>query len=71
MKFRVYLQIRALHERIAALTETLPEVQGEGGGTDHDPRESLGEMDFRTQLMNLIRKKEAAEAAAVDAKELP
>ena len=67
----LYLQIRALHERIAALTETLPEVQEKVAEQTAIRGNLLGEMDFRTQLMNLIRQKEAAEAAASDAKELP
>lgn len=67
----LYVQIRMLHERIAALTETLPAVQEKVAEQTVIRGNLLGEMDFRTQLMNLIREKEAAEAAAVDAKELP
>lgn len=67
----LYLQIRALHERIAALTETLPEVQEKMTAQTAIRSELLGEMEFRTQLVNLIRRKEAAEATRVQAEELP
>ena len=67
----LYLQIRVLHERIAALTETLPEVQEQVTAQTVIRSELLGEMEFRTQLVNLIRRKEAAEATRVQAEELP
>jgi chromosome segregation ATPase len=67
----LYIQIRALHERIAALTETLPEVQEQVTAQTAIRSELLGEMEFRTQLVNLIRRKEAAEATRVQAEELP
>lgn len=67
----LYLQIRALHERIAALTETLPEVREKTAEQAAARSELLGEMDFRTRLMGLIRQKEAAEAAQTGAEDLP
>lgn len=67
----LYVQIRALHERIAALTETLPEVQKKTAEQTAVRAELLGEMDFRTRLMGLIRQKEAAEAAQTGAEDLP
>lgn len=66
----LYAQIRALHERIAALTETLPAVQEKVGIQAAVRGDLLGEMDFRTRLIQLIRQKEAAEAATAGAEEL-
>ena len=67
----LYVQIRALHERIAALTETLPEVQAKTAEQAAVRSELLGEMDFRTRLTGLIRQKESEEAAKAGAEELP
>ena len=67
----LYLQIRALHERIAALTETLPEVKEKAAEQALARSELLGEMDFRTRLTGLIRQKESEEAAKASAEELP
>jgi len=67
----LYLQVRALHERIAALTETLPEVQKKTAEQTAVRAELLGEMDFRTRLTGLIRQKESEEAARAGAEELP
>lgn len=67
----LYVQIRALHERIAALTETLPEVREKTAEQAAVRSELLGEMDFRTRLTGLIRQKESEEAAKAGAEELP
>lgn len=67
----LYVQIRALHERIAALTETLPEVREMTAEQAAVRSELLGEMDFRTRLTGLIRQKESEEAAKAGAEELP
>lgn len=67
----LYVQIRALHDRIAALTETLPEVQAKVAEQTAIRGELLSEMDFRTKLTGLIRQREAAEAATANSEELP
>lgn len=67
----LYVQIRALHDRIAALTETLPEVQEKVAEQAAIRGNLLSEMDFRTELTGLIRQREAAEAATANSEELP
>ena len=67
----LYAQIRALHHRIAALTEELPAVREKTDALAEIRGDLLGEMDFRTQLIKLIRQKKAADAAAAAAEELP
>ena len=67
----LYVQIRALHDRIAALTEALPEVQAKLTEQTGIRSELLGEMDFRTRLIGLIRQKEAAAAASEQTEKLP
>ena len=67
----LYVQIRALHDRIAALTETLPEVREKVAEQTAIRGELLSEMDFRTKLTGLIRQREAAEAATANSEELP
>ena len=67
----LYVQIRSLHDRIAALTEALPEVQAKLTEQTGIRSELLGEMDFRTRLTGLIRQKEAAAAASSKTEKLP
>ena len=67
----LYMQIRALHDRIAALTETLPEVQEKVAEQTAIRGKLLSEMEFRTKLTGLIRQREAAEAATANTEELP
>jgi predicted component of type VI protein secretion system len=59
-----------LHHRIAALTEELPAVREKTDALAEIRGDLLGEMDFRTRLIQLIRQKEAAEAATAAAEEL-
>ena len=67
----LYLQIRALHDRIAALTETLPEVQQTVAEQTTIRSDLLQEMEFRTKLMGLINQRELAEASKANVEKLP